>query len=126
MPALSPRRETRSLLRESAGFTLVELLVAMSLFVGVMAAAGALLFTMQKSSYSDTEDANAQVETQTGLDRMVRELRQATAVTLQGDNQITVTLLDGSQLSYKCDTAGPSPYASYNACYRLTAAAGAS
>ena len=113
--------------RGSDGFTLMEVMVAMLLTVVVMTAAGKLLYAGQKVSNADTEDATVQADTQSALDRMVRELRQATDVTLQSTGQITVTALDGSQLSYKCDAADQGANAgTYNACYRLTAAAGAS
>jgi prepilin-type N-terminal cleavage/methylation domain-containing protein len=112
-------------LRSSDGFSLMEVMMAMALTAVIMGASGTLLYSGQKTSNADSEDATAQSEAQGQLDRMVRDLSQATDVTTQNAGQITVTLLDGSQLSYKCDTADVGN-STYNACYRLTAAAGAS
>jgi prepilin-type N-terminal cleavage/methylation domain-containing protein len=119
-----PARRSRIALRASDGFTLMEVLVAMALTVVVMASAGQLLYAGQKVSSADTENATAQSELQGQLDRMIRDLRQATDVTQQTTGQITVILLDGTQLSYKCDAPDQGANAAtYNACYRLTAAA---
>src|SRR3954452_17609882 len=121
----TPSAPSRRLaLRSSDGWTLIELLLTMSLALVIMGAAGTVLYTVQSSSNSDTENSNAQVEAQTSLDRMVRELRQGTDVLQAADNQMTVQL-NGMQVSYRCDAADPK-YPSYNACFRLTAALGAS
>jgi prepilin-type N-terminal cleavage/methylation domain-containing protein len=118
------RARIRRALRLSDGFTLMEVMMAMALTVVIMASAGSLLYTGQKSATADAENATAQAEAQGQLDRMVRDLRQATDVTTLNAGQITVTLLDGTQLSYKCDAPDQGADAStYNACYRLTAAA---
>lgn len=98
----------------------------MGLTAIIMGASGTILYSAQKTSNGDAEDATAQSEAQGQLDRMVRDLRQGTDVTLQNAGQITVTQLDGTQLSYKCDSPDLGPAGSnYYACYKLTAAAGA-
>jgi prepilin-type N-terminal cleavage/methylation domain-containing protein len=69
-----------ALARGEAGFTLVELLVSMSLLTIVM---GALLGIADSSlpvAARDQERAHVLGEAQSGLDRMTRELRQATKV----------------------------------------------
>lgn len=119
MVARTPRISPRS----SDGFSLVELLVAMALFIVVLGAAANVLYTGQKSASTDTENSTSQAEAQAQLDRMIRDLRQGTEVVTQNANQMTV-LVNGSQVSYKCDTADPT-WTSYRACYKLTAASGA-
>ena len=116
-------RPRRLAVRASGGFTLIEVMMAMALTVVIMASAGALLYAGQKVSTGDTEDATAQSEAQGQLDRMIRDLRGATDVKLQNPGQVTITQLDGTALSYKCDSPDLTPgNSSYNACYRLTGA----
>lgn len=122
-PAPTPGRSLRAAIAGSAGFTLIELLVAMSLFVGVMAAAGSILAPAQRTANNDTENATSQSESQAAIDRMIRELRQGTAVDVSNPNQMVVEL-NGQQVSYECDIADPK-WTSYRACYRTTAAIGA-
>ena len=116
-------RTPRVSLRSSDGWTLFELLFAMAMFIGVLTAAGAILAPAQRSATDDTEVATAQSETQAGLDRMVRELRQGVQVQTSDPNQMTVIVSDGTQVSYKCDQADQAPWTTFRACYRLTAAA---
>ena len=123
-PKHSSRVSRLAALRASDGFSLIELLTAMALTVVVMAASGTVLGKFQASSNSDAENSQAQAEATASVDRMVRELRQGVDVLTQTGSQMTVQLLDGTQLSYKCDTADPNNSA-LKACYRLTAAAGA-
>ena len=58
------RARIRIALRSSDGFSLMEVMIAMALTVVVMAAAGSLLYSGQKTSNADTEDATAQSEAQ--------------------------------------------------------------
>jgi prepilin-type N-terminal cleavage/methylation domain-containing protein len=71
LPALRRR------LREERGLSLIEMLLTMSLFVVVVAAATSVMDTAQRVGPRDTERANAIREQQVSLDRMVNELRQA-------------------------------------------------
>ena len=121
-PKHSSRVSRLAALRASDGFSLMELLMAMALTVVVMAASGTVLGKFQSSTNSDAENAQSQTEAQASLDRMVRELRQGVDVLTQTANQMTVQLLDGTQLSYKCDEADPNNPL-LKACVRLTAAA---
>jgi type II secretory pathway pseudopilin PulG len=114
-------RTRRISLKACDGFSLPELLVAMTLFIVVVAAAGSVLAPAQRSANDDIENSTSQAEAQAQLDRMVRDLRQGTKIITANDNQMTVLVNDGSQVSYKCDTAD-TKWTSYNACYRLTAA----
>ena len=67
----------RRRLRQQSGFSLIELLVVMSLFLFVMGAALSVMDTGGKAGPRDAERANAIREQQVGLYRMIRELRQA-------------------------------------------------
>jgi len=116
-------RTLRARLRASDGFSLFELLFAMTLFLFVLGAAGSLLYSAQKSAGDDVENSTSQSEAQAQLDRMVRDLRQGTDVITANPYQMTV-LVNGSQVSYKCDS-NDLKWTNYKACYRLTAAAGA-
>lgn len=122
-PIRTPDRTPRLSLRASDGFSLFELLVAMTLFIVVLGAAAGVLAPSQKSANDDIANSTSQAEAQAQLDRMVRDLRQGTDVITANPNQMTV-LVNGSQVSYKCDS-GDLKWTSYQACYKLTAAAGA-
>jgi type II secretory pathway pseudopilin PulG len=71
LPALRRR------IREERGLSLVEMLLTMSLFVIVIAAAMSVMDTAERVGPRDTERANVIREQQVSLDRMVNELRQA-------------------------------------------------
>src|SRR4051812_38838916 len=60
-----------------SGWTLIELLVAMSIFTFVLAAALTLFETSVKSAPREQERAAAIREAQTGLSNMEREVRNA-------------------------------------------------
>src|SRR3954469_123151 len=119
----NPARIRRVSLKASEGFSLMELLMAMTLFLVVLGAAGAVLGPAQRSANDDIENSTSQAEAQASLDRMVRDLRQGTDVITANPNQMTV-LVNGSQISYKCDSQDLK-WTTFQACYKLTAAAGA-
>jgi hypothetical protein len=73
----SHRRALRRHLRGERGVGLIELLMAMSLFIFVVMAAVSVMETGERLGPRDTERANAIREQQVGLERMVGELRQA-------------------------------------------------
>ena len=77
---------------DERGFTLVELLVGMLVLVIVMLATLQVLDDSTRISTRDNDRAQAIQEAQTGLDRMVRELRHATTVTTAGTTAITATI----------------------------------
>ena len=62
------------------GFTLVELLISISVLVVVLAAILALLETSSRTAYNDQERNTSVNEQATAIHRMVLELRQAYAV----------------------------------------------
>jgi prepilin-type N-terminal cleavage/methylation domain-containing protein len=68
----------RSRLRSQAGFTLVELIVAMPLALIVIFAAYGALAESQRSQNESRIRAEALRQQQVGLERMTRELRHAT------------------------------------------------
>ena len=70
--------------RSERGFSLVESLVVMVLMVVVLMAITTAADTGQVVASRDTELALAVSESQPGLDRMVRELRQAVAINPTG------------------------------------------
>jgi Tfp pilus assembly protein PilV len=65
---------------EESGFTLVELLVSSSLLVVILGAVLALLATTNKVQARDQERTHAVRDTQVGIYRMTRELRQAYSI----------------------------------------------
>jgi type II secretory pathway pseudopilin PulG len=119
----NPARTRRISLKASDGWTMIELLAAMALFMVVLTAAAMVLAPAQRSATDDTEAATAQVEIQSSLQRMVRDLRQGESIVSSstGPNQMTV-LINGTQISYKCDAPDQAPWTTFRACYRLTAA----
>jgi len=72
-----PASAIKRSLADERGLTLVELLVTILLLGMVLTAVLAVLDTSARVAPRDAERANAIGEAQAGLDRMVRELRQA-------------------------------------------------
>jgi len=75
------RRTLRRITDEQSGFTLIEQLVATVIFLLVMGAVLGLLEASNRTAPRDAERANSITEVQTGLHRMIRELRQAESIT---------------------------------------------
>ena len=73
-------RTARGLRRNQSGFTLVEVLVVVSLLAIVLGAAFSMLDTGSKVARKDIERAHAIEEVENGVARMDRELRTATQV----------------------------------------------
>lgn len=65
--------------QDQRGFTLVELLVAMTISLIVMASAATILTVILNDSRTDTTRDTAQADAQTMVDRLSRELRSASA-----------------------------------------------
>jgi len=80
----------RRRLQEESGWSLVELLAAMSIFTFVLVGVLGLLDVSAKTTPKDTERAHAIEEAQVGLERMVHELRQAHTVLSQGPQRMEV------------------------------------
>lgn len=114
---------------EETGFSLIELLVSMALFAVVLGAILALLDTTAKLAPRDQERPQAIREAQVGLERMVRELRQATVVNYVDASSIDVlvTLKTGERnVRYDCNQLPrPDKPGDYRRCERREAALGA-
>ncbi|HWF73552.1 MAG TPA: prepilin-type N-terminal cleavage/methylation domain-containing protein [Solirubrobacteraceae bacterium] len=112
--------------RGDDGFTLVEVLVVCALLAVVL---GALTAPMVVSETVQTRDANysyAQEQARAGLDSMVSEIRQATAILSATSNSLELNVdLGGAALEvyYECDV--PQPGTSYRECLRVQSAQGA-
>jgi prepilin-type N-terminal cleavage/methylation domain-containing protein len=66
------------MMRDERGFTLVELLVGMTLLAIVLAAFGQMLITSSKTSNRVEEQAALQTEVRASVDRLTTDFRQAT------------------------------------------------
>lgn len=103
-------------LRHEGGFTLVELLVSMSILViGVTVAWSALMTTTVKTAGRAQELATLQTEVRSTVDRLAADLRQAAC----NDTVPPVTTATGTQLTfYSPDRA--SPYHLRQVAYQLS------
>ncbi|MFP5362556.1 MAG: PilW family protein, partial [Thermoleophilia bacterium] len=83
-------------LRGEAGFTLVELLLAMSLAVVVLFGVLSVFdgFTSNAARQTKITDANGQVRD--AMDRIVRDLRQAQTVEVADANDLVYTVTDSA------------------------------
>jgi prepilin-type N-terminal cleavage/methylation domain-containing protein len=112
-----------------AGYTLIELMIAMSMFAVVLTAVLALWDTASNAGYNESERSTALARESSGLDRMLTDLRQAfqvngpTASASSGWMDIVVRAPNGtgSQLDYRiiydCTKTDPANSA-LRACYR--------
>lgn len=96
--------------RDQRGFTLVEQLVVSAGLVVILGAIMGLADLAAKSAPTDRERVHAVREAQVDLDKMVRELRKAHAITIE-PFKATAQLLDGgvtATVTYDCTaSAGP-------------------
>jgi prepilin-type N-terminal cleavage/methylation domain-containing protein len=92
---MRPRIDTQAL-RDERGFTLVEVLVAMTLTVIVMFAILTTLdnFTTNAARQTRITDANEQVRST--MDRIVSDLRQAKTLEVAGANDLVYTVADSA------------------------------
>jgi hypothetical protein len=91
---------------EQAGLVLIELMVALAALTAVLSATLLTLELAEKIAPRDQERANAVHEAQVGLDAMVRELRQASAVNGTTPNYMDVNVTRGGQsvrVRYDCN-----------------------
>lgn len=114
--------------------SLIELLVAQTVFLLVLGAALSMLDTQTKVAPRDRERSFAMREVQVGLFGMVRELRHAKTIVFASSSQLEVELTRNGALrrvGYKCDQApaGDDPSnafdQSYLRCVRVEGPAGA-
>ena len=111
--------------RDEAGFTLIELLVAIALLVVVL---GLVLSPMTTAANLEQSESNynlAQQAASTGVESMVAQIRQATAISSSGPNSVLMNVtLAGSQLQvfYECDIAQAGT--PYRECMRVSAPVG--
>lgn len=109
---------------DERGFTLVELLVGMTILVGVMMATFSVLDESTRMASRDNERSTAIDEARVGIDRMVRELRHARLVTTATPQVLTVTVLRrgvDQQVQFNCSTPMPAPNATLRRCTRSVA-----
>jgi hypothetical protein len=111
--------------RDEAGYTLVEIVIAMGLLV---VALGALMDPLLISQHAQARNANyayAQQDAGAGVTSMVSQIRQATEIIASGPNSVemNVTLGGSPQLVfYECDIAQSGT--SYRECVRVSTTQG--
>jgi prepilin-type N-terminal cleavage/methylation domain-containing protein len=123
--------------REESGFTLIELLVAILLFVLVIGAALSSLNFAQSQAPKNIEYSHAISDATSGLQKMMREIRNAYKVNgTNGDPSTGVgsvfdfyayLRIGGTDqdwhIEYECDVPSPTN-ATYDACVRVAEPAG--
>jgi prepilin-type N-terminal cleavage/methylation domain-containing protein len=128
--------DARRRARDESGFTLVELLVAILLFgIVVTAALGSLNFA-QSQAPKNIEYSHAISDATTGIQKMMREIRNAYKVATNGDPSTGVgsaidfyayLSIGGTdqdwRIEYECDVPSPTN-ATYDACVRVAEPAG--
>jgi len=99
--------------RDESGFTLIEVLLVSAMLVVILGAIAGLATTAERMTPVANESALHLVEAQTGLDRMVREIRSGHNVAA-GSSPAAVTFdvrqrSDGvtTQVTYDCNAAHP-------------------
>jgi Tfp pilus assembly protein PilW len=113
--------------RTDGGFGVIELLVVLALLTLVLGALMGPMISTMRGQARDANYASAQQDARTGLDSMVSQIRQASAILSTTSNSVefNVTLAGTAQhVLYECDV--PQPGTSYRECVRLQAAAGVS
>jgi len=119
------RRRLERLRREERGITLIELLVTAVILNVVLFAILGLLDMSARAVPKDLARAAAIQESQAGLYRMTRELRQAHKIVSKSTHALTVNVLVGgapTQVTYDCTAPHPS-VSSYRRCTRQVGAA---
>ena len=124
------RRLNRALprtLRDERGFTLVEMLVGMAIGLLVGAACLALLDISTPLANTELERQNDVGAARSGLERMVRELRQADSINTTSPTlmDVNVTTSSGAlRVLYECDVASSTP--GLRSCVRYQGSVGGS
>jgi prepilin-type N-terminal cleavage/methylation domain-containing protein len=107
------RARADALLRRDDGFTLVELLVATSIFLVLLGAVFALLTASTNVTAQDQERTHAIREAQVGIYQMTRELRQAYSLVQNTSHKIEVHVWENGadhDVTYDCtgtSSSGP-------------------
>jgi prepilin-type N-terminal cleavage/methylation domain-containing protein len=123
-----PNERLRCGLATEEGFTLVELLVAIAIFIVITSATLAVLDVAARSQSRDQAYAQEITGTQTALARAVHDLRQATAFQQVSANVVQFQVVaNGSTYNVKYDCTAPDSLgSSYTRCARTQAVAPAS
>jgi len=120
------RRRLERVRREERGITLIEVLITAVILNVVLFAILGLLDVSARAVPKDMERAAAIQESQTGLYRMTRELRQAHEIVSGGTHAITVNVFVAgapTQVTYDCAAPHPTD-PDYRRCTRQVGAAG--
>jgi prepilin-type N-terminal cleavage/methylation domain-containing protein len=113
------------------GMTLVELLVVTALLTLVLGATLTPFEIAQRETPKDVEYAKAISDASTGLQQMIREIRQAYRINSASANAIDFNAVINSsdlEIAYQCDEPFPNNgnphYAEYRRCLRVSATTG--
>lgn len=118
-------RRSRRAIERQAGFTLVELLVAISIFLLVVGATEAILVSTTWTQTRDQAYAEEIASTQAGLARLVHDLRGATSLQVVGPDLLEFQLTQAGttyNVMYDC-SASDALGAPYTRCARTQAVA---
>jgi prepilin-type N-terminal cleavage/methylation domain-containing protein len=99
-------------LRDEHGFSLIELLVAMSIFMVAIGASFTLVDAGSRAAPREESRADAVKTAQVQLDRMSRELRQAVRITSSSYNFVDFSVVVAGQtrrVLYDCRGPGTNP-----------------
>ena len=118
-------------MRSEDGFTLIELLVVCAILAVVLTATLTPLEFAQRQTPKDVEYAKAISEASNGLQRMMREIRQAYRINSTSSNSVDFNAVINSsdlEIFYECDEPYPnngnSHYKEYRQCLRVSATTG--
>ena len=86
--------------RRRVGFSLTEYLFATAVVVLALAAIASFFVYTGRAALSGYNYVELETQSRRALDRMTRELRQATALTGFSSNHLAVTTVDGKKLTF--------------------------
>ena len=115
-----------SVVRNESGYSMIEVLATCLSLIVILGATLSLVDASAKGAPRDQERVHAIRDAQTGLHRMVRELRQAYNVmsTSPTSMEVLVTVRGQTRhVQYRCDVTDPAD-SNRRRCVRLEAAAG--
>ena len=119
-----PKRALRSLAGE-AGFTLLELTIGIGLTVLLIGALMSPLVLASRHQVSDSNYTWAQQKARTGLNEIVRQVRQSWQILSTGPNSVEMNITQNGvsdEVYYECDVSQPGTQ--YRECVRVTAPVG--
>ena len=110
LPVTAILRRLRSDQRDTAGFTVVELMVASAILIVVLATVSGVLINLTNSENRSQALVNNQEVVRLGLVRMARDLRSAATLNVLSDvtqypYEVDLTSLDGTVLRWRLDSA---------------------